>query len=224
MLRPSALLKLLGLTVNKEEANDSRKLREPLMKSATMSSCHQMVAVLLLMAVVMIQTGHGEGCTRIVGRRVYQRCKDLGVQEASIAYTYNRATHRLEVAFFGQAKQGGWVGWGINPTAWGMVGSSVLVAFQGHNGTNVLPFKLSPAAQAGQRLVSGTVDMSIISRQAIIRGGSFIIMASLQLRPSQPTVLNMIWNRGTAVAGFSPLPHSLLPQDLRGFTSINVAD
>lgn len=179
----------------------------------------------LAVVIMMMQIGQGMGCSKVVGRSVYQRCQDLGAQGASIAYTYSRLTRRLDVAFMGVGVGGGggWVGWGVNPTAWGMMGSSVLVAFQAHNGTNVLPFKLSPAAQAGQRLVSGPIDLSVVSRAAYIRGSSYTIWASLQLHPSQSTSLNMVWNRGSSVVNFSPLPHSLLPQDVRGFTSIDVA-
>ncbi|KAH7286577.1 hypothetical protein KP509_32G013500 [Ceratopteris richardii] len=161
----------------------------------------------------------------MVGNAHYARCRDLGAQGASIAYTYQRRTGRLDVAFTGHGTSpSGWVGWGINPSGWGMVGSSVLVAFQAHNGTNVLPFKLSPAVQAGMRLHTTAIDFPIIAKRAIIQGSSFTIFASLLLRPSQSTALNFVWNRGSAVSGFSPLPHSLLPQDLRGFTSIDVAE
>lgn len=181
----------------------------------------------LLLALLSLLPPPCQGCYTAVGygngRRLYSKCASLSSQGASLAYTYSRATRRLDIAFSSTAvSPGGWVGWGINPTGWGMVGSSVLVAFQAVNGSNVLPYKLTAAAEAGDRVICSPVDMAILSKSVQISGVHMTIFATIQLRPGQ-TSLNMVWNRGSSVRNFSPQPHSLLPANLGSFTTIDVA-
>ncbi|KAJ7539188.1 hypothetical protein O6H91_11G080300 [Diphasiastrum complanatum] len=155
----------------------------------------------------------------------FSQCQSLGSQGASVAWTLLPANNTLQVAFSGVAvSSSGWVGWGLNPTALQMVGTSALIAFRDAQGlAQMMRYKLTSAVQGQQTsLVPGSNDLVVLNQAVEISGTSFRMFATLQLNPNQ-TQLNHIWNRGPGVTGTSPEPHSLSPSDLQGRKSIDMS-
>lgn len=153
----------------------------------------------------------------------FTTCASLPAQSASLAWTFFSNNNTLNIAFAGTAASAsGWVGWGINPVSKYMVESSVLIAFPAHNGSNLLPYKLTTEVQLQTTpLVCSPVDLIIKSTAVEISGTSMSMFATLQL-PNNKTVLNHVWNKGSAVTNFQPMAHSLDGDGILGFETLDM--
>eukprot|EP00249_Psilotum_nudum_P007167 c20361_g1_i2 orf=1032-2261(+) len=156
-------------------------------------------------------------------RKSFASCVDLSVQGAKLAWSLDPVNNTLSVAFSGSApSSSGWVGWGLNPTKPQMVGTSSFIAFSTSNGTHLLPYNLTAATQQGSPLITGPIDYTVLEKDVEISGLNVSIYVKLIL-PSNQTLLNHVWNRGSSVVNFEPQPHSLSQNDLLGAKQIDMS-
>eukprot|EP00250_Pteridium_aquilinum_P010302 c19279_g1_i1 orf=263-1489(-) len=159
--------------------------------------------------------------------KTFANCNDLQVQEASIAWSLDAQNGTLEVLFSGTAPAaGGWVGWGINPSGLSMDGTQAFIAFQAPNGSTILTYNVTTNTEAGAPLACTPISLRVLDMGVEISGMRINIFVSLLLPSNQSnatTLLNHVWNRGPAVSGFQPAPHSFSPKDLSGLKTINMS-
>lgn len=154
----------------------------------------------------------------------FDKCYDLVVQSASLAWTLNLQTSSIQIAFSGSApSSSGWIGWGLNPVQPQMVGTSAFIAYTASNGSNLLPYQLTSATLGGTPLACSPIDYVVQSSAVEISGTTMSMLVVLQLPNASQTTLNHVWNRGSSVSNFQPAPHSMQPNDLLGVTQIDMA-
>ncbi|KAK9108019.1 hypothetical protein Syun_024030 [Stephania yunnanensis] len=180
------------------------------------------------------QRANAAHCTTSTFDRTYQKCMSLPTQQASIAWTYYPHNATLDLAFFGSfISPSGWVGFGINPTSPEMTGTRALIAFSDPNSGQlvVLTYILDPTVKLQRSpLLSRPLDIHLLSSSATLYGGrmasihdgaSVEIFASFKLVPNR-TKVNLVWNRGLYVQGYSPAIHPTYVNDLSSVTTLNV--
>ena len=133
----------------------------------------------------------------------------------------------VDASCAGSVASGGWVGWGINPTAQAMVGTQVLIAFRSAEGGAVVrQYALTGAMKSGAALVvPGNLSVDFTSTSAVISGGEATIFATLRLKPDQSWTMNHVWNQGTVVdlATDAVGPHAMSRDSLASVSAINLA-
>ncbi|CAO2211568.1 unnamed protein product [Urochloa humidicola] len=94
------------------------------------SSPRLLAAFLFLLAVAAPARRAAAACAdeKFSGNRAFAACADLPRLGASVHWTYDAASSSLSVAFLATPPSGGWVAWGLNPTANGMSGTQALLA------------------------------------------------------------------------------------------------
>ncbi|OVA09271.1 Cytochrome b561 [Macleaya cordata] len=158
----------------------------------------------------------------------------LPTQQASIAWTFHPHNATLELVFFGTfISPSGWVGYGINPTSPEMTGTRALIAFPDPNsGAMVLlTYILDPTVKLQRTsLLSRPLDIHVMSSSVTLYGGrmgsvhngaAVQIYTTLKLSPNR-TKINLVWNRGLYVQGYSPTIHPTTINDLSSVTTINI--
>jgi len=85
------------------------------------------------------------------GNRVFATCVDLPRLGASLHWTYDTAASSLSVAFLAAPPSGGWVAWGLNPSADGMIGTQALIAVPKGGGA----YEVQTYAISGLRVLVG---------------------------------------------------------------------
>ncbi|KAJ7298999.1 hypothetical protein O6H91_22G028700 [Diphasiastrum complanatum] len=196
------------------------------MKTIQLDMC---TIVLATFVVSMIASVSGQLCSTQQSfngtKRTFSKCQVLGSQSASIAWSLDPTTNQVQISFSGQGlPSSGWVGWGLNPSALLMAGTSALIAFKDSQGkSTMLQYKLTAEVQDGLSTLSpGVTDLVVLDQAVEISGTQFQMFATLQLKPNQTSV-NLIWNRGPGVSGTSPEPHNISPTDLQGRKSIDLS-
>ncbi|KAI5081436.1 hypothetical protein GOP47_0004619, partial [Adiantum capillus-veneris] len=162
--------------------------------------------------------------------KLFANCNDLVVQGANIAWSLEAENGTLEVLFSGNAPvAGGWVGWGINPSASGlsMAGTQAFIAFQAHNGSTVLTYNVTTSTQLGAPFACSPISLRVLDMAVEIIGLRIYIFVSLSLPSNQTntstSLLNHVWNRGQSVSNFQPAPHSFSAEDVSGLKAINMS-
>ncbi|KAF5206496.1 Cytochrome b561 and domon domain-containing protein [Thalictrum thalictroides] len=159
---------------------------------------------------------------------------NLPTQQASIAWTFYSHNATLDFVFFGSfISPSGWVGCGINPSSPEMTGTRALIAFPDPTSGQVvvLTYILGPAVKLQKSpLVSAPLDIHLISSSTALYGGrmgtvhngaAVHIFATLKLTPNK-TKVNLVWNRGLYVQGYSPTIHPTTVNDLSSIATIDI--
>ncbi|KAJ8634375.1 hypothetical protein MRB53_027711 [Persea americana] len=143
--------------------------------------------------------------------RVFALCSDLSHLNASLHWNYNALNSSLDLAFVAPpAKSDGWIAWGINPTAEGMVGAQALIAFRGSNGSMAVhTYNIT----SYQGVFPSPIAFHVWSTSAEHSHGTMLIFASMAL-PEKTTTVNHVWQVGASVNGTLPAKHSFAPENL----------
>jgi hypothetical protein len=120
---------------------------------------------------------------------------------------------------------GGWVGWGINPTAQAMEGTQALIAFQSAQGAVVHTYAITGAMKGGAPVVPGNLSLDFTKTSAVITGGEATIFATLTLSQDSSWTMNHVWNQGSTVDLTTNAvgPHALSGDSLSSVSSLNLA-
>ncbi|KAL5729749.1 hypothetical protein ACHQM5_002652 [Ranunculus cassubicifolius] len=188
----------------------------------------------LLLLCYQSWTTNAGHCTTFTPQKTYQKCMNLPTQDASIAWTLYPHNATVDFVFFGSfISPSGWVGCGINPSSPQMTGTRALIAFPDPNSgsTVLLTYILDPAVKLQKTLlVSKPLDIHLISSSVTLYGGKMAtihngaavqIFATLKLVPNR-TRINLVWNRGLYVQGYSPTIHPTTANDLSSVTTVDL--
>jgi hypothetical protein len=152
------------------------------------------------------------------GTKVYANCLDLPALNSYLHYTYDATNSSLSVVFIAAPPTlGGWISWGINPTATGMVGAQVIVAFK----NNTVMAMKTLDLKTYKIIVPGTFD--VWDMKAEEESGLMKIFATVKV-PVNVDAVNHVWQVGAAVMpGGSITPHDFKPPNLnsKGRLSLN---
>ena len=90
----------------------------------------RLLVLFLMAAAVAAPPRSAAACAaeRFSGNRAFATCVDLPHLGASLHWIYDTAASSLSVAFLAAPPSGGWVAWGLNPSADGMIGTQALIA------------------------------------------------------------------------------------------------
>ncbi|KAG6551359.1 hypothetical protein Mapa_007005 [Marchantia paleacea] len=187
------------------------------------------VPVLALVAALMLyswsEVALAQGCNSTILKstngepKSFQQCLGLPRLGSSLSWNYDPSTFEFDFEFHSVlSSASGWAGWGFNPTGELMIGGSSLIAFNGANGTNLLPYKLTGAPTAPT-----AIDMEVLpnSTTVTISGLNVTFSAKLKLTKDQ-TVLNQLWNVGPSVTDYTPAQHSLSGDNGASFGKLDV--
>ncbi|KAH9287823.1 hypothetical protein KI387_031940 [Taxus chinensis] len=154
--------------------------------------------------------------------RAYAFCSSLVRLGATLSYTYNENNGSVDMAFkAAPAASGGWVGWGINPTAPQMVGTQALIAFRHSNGSTIVDtydVKSKTAALNPSKISINVTDKSAVYESS---SGKITIFASFIL-PSNETSVSHVWQVGSSVTSLSPGIHPTAQNNLNSLGTLNL--
>ncbi|KAL2635571.1 hypothetical protein R1flu_007052 [Riccia fluitans] len=152
--------------------------------------------------------------------KVFQNCTSLPKLGASLAWSFNQSNRHFEFAFQATLPdKNGWAGWGVRPSSSpSMPGASAFIAFNGANGTNVLPYLLQVTPTNASK-----IDLEVIGNlSAIISGLEVTFGGTLRLKQNQ-TVLNQLWNVGSSVIGYTPQQHALSGENAESLSELDLS-
>lgn len=158
---------------------------------------------------------------KLTGTKVYPNCIDLPVLNSFLHYTHDTSNSTLSVVFVATPPSpGGWISWGINPTATGMVGAQVIVAFK-NNG--VMAMKTLDL-KSYKVFIPGKLSFDVWDMKAEEAGGLMKIFATVKV-PVDVTAINHVWQVGPSVTAGMIAPHDFNPSNLnsKGRLSLNGA-
>ncbi|KAL6511090.1 hypothetical protein OROGR_022214 [Orobanche gracilis] len=138
----------------------------------------------------------------------FANCTALQALDAVLHWTYSPTPKpTLSVAFTAApASSSGWVAWGLNPTATGMLGTQALVAFKQPNGSLVVK-EYNISSYGG--ISESKISYDVLNKSAVhYSGGNITIYATLELPEAQATV-NQVWQVGAKLTGGVPAVHAM---------------
>ncbi|XP_058096237.1 cytochrome b561 and DOMON domain-containing protein At3g25290-like [Magnolia sinica] len=157
---------------------------------------------------------HSATCTsqKFSNNKVYSLCTDLPHLNSYLHWTYDSSNSSLSIAFTAPpAKSNGWIAWGINPTATGMIGSQVLLAYRlSHGSTDVQTYNISSFGP----IVPGKIAFEVPEKQAVYSNHVMTIFATVVLPKGTKTTVNHVWQVGPAMDGSSPIHHAMAQANL----------
>ncbi|XP_058093496.1 cytochrome b561 and DOMON domain-containing protein At3g25290-like [Magnolia sinica] len=157
---------------------------------------------------------HSATCTSqtFSNNKVYSLCTDLPHLNSYLHWTYDSSNSSLSIAFTAPpAKSNGWISWGINPTATGMIGSQALIAYRPSNGSTVVQtYNISSFSP----IVPGKIAFEVPEKQAVYSNDAITIFATVVLPTGTKTTVNHVWQVGPEMDGSSPKRHDMAPANL----------
>lgn len=159
------------------------------------------------------------GSTGNNATRNYTQCVKLPQLGATLSWTYSPANGSVDLAF--RAKPGsssGWVAWGINPNAKGMVGTQALIALKQANGT--MACNTYNITSKKPPLVPSPISFPATDLSSEFENGLITIFAKVVL-PEKKFVVNHVWEVGSKAEGLNPSPHAFENSNLESFGSID---
>lgn len=129
---------------------------------------------------------------------MFATCVDLPRLGASLHWTYDTAASSLSVAFLAAPPSGGWVAWGLNPSADGMIGTQALIAVPKGGGA----YEVQPYPISGYSLGSpGSLSYQTSNLAAELgNDGRLRIFGTLKL-PNGTGEVNQVWQVGPFSGG-----------------------
>ncbi|KAK7395471.1 hypothetical protein VNO78_16030 [Psophocarpus tetragonolobus] len=155
--------------------------------------------------------------------KLYANCVDLPVLDSFLHWTHDAANSTLSVAFAAAPPApGGWVSWGINPTAAGMVGAQVLVAFKDSSSAAVTVKTLDLKSYG--TIVPGKLSFDVWDIKGEEVNGVMRIFATVKVAGMGDSVKH-VWQVGPSVTAGRIDKHDFAPANLnsKGSLSFNVA-
>ncbi|KAL6967954.1 hypothetical protein U1Q18_033757, partial [Sarracenia purpurea var. burkii] len=172
-------------------------------------------------AFMLISPSHSLTCTSqtFTNHKLYTNCADLPTLSAFLHWSYNSTTSSLSIAFVAPpAKPDGWIAWGINPTATGMIGTQALIAFKQSNGSmKVDTYNIS----SPQSVVPSKISFAVSDMSAEDSGGLIKIFATLAL-PENTTSVNQVWQVGGSVTNGLPDKHAFDPANMKATGTLDL--
>lgn len=162
-------------------------------------------------------------CTKsFSSNRLFSSCKSLQQLNANFAWTYAPGNGSIRMAFTAKPDtSGGWVSWGINPSAAQMAGTQSLIAFKHSNGTLlVLTYNITEATKSSPPEPS-PIDFIVQDMAAEFLNNQITIFATWMLKNNQTTV-NHVWNTGGQVQGVVPQSHAMSSANLASKGTIDL--
>ncbi|EPS62641.1 hypothetical protein M569_12149, partial [Genlisea aurea] len=150
----------------------------------------------------------------------YTHCEDLPTLGATLRWNYTPAASpnpTLSVAFTAApAGSDGWVAWGLNPVAQGMVGTQALLAFKTSSGSfTVKTYNIT--TKAG--ITESPILYGVSNQSAQSSGGLTTIFATLGL-PQPIASINHVWQVGPSVVSGAPQQHATNGENLNSFGTL----
>jgi len=158
---------------------------------------------------------------KLTGTKVYPNCIDLPVLNSFLHYTHDTSNSTLSVVFVATPPtSGGWISWGINPTATGMVGAQVIVAFK----NNTVMVMKTLDLKSYKVFIPGKLSFDVWDMKAEEDGGLMKIFATVKV-PVNVTAVNHVWQVGPSVKAGMIAQHEFNPSNLnsKGRLSLNGA-
>ncbi|KAG0577119.1 hypothetical protein KC19_5G132200 [Ceratodon purpureus] len=183
------------------------------------------LVLVILGALFGVAFGDHSCGTLLATYKGYTACQSLVKLGFSLAWTIHNASNSVDFAFSGSMASGGWVGWGINPTAQAMIGTQALIAFQSTQGAVVHTYDITGAMKGGAPVVPGNISLDFTKTSAVINGGETTIFTTLNMKPNQSWTMNHVWNQGSTVDLTTNAvgPHAMSGDSLTSVSSINLA-
>lgn len=121
---------------------------------------------------------------------------DLPSLDSFLHWTHDPANSSLSIAFTASPPHpGGWVSWGINPTATGMAGAQVLVAFKTDAAVTVKTFDLKSYGD----IVAGKLSFDVWDVKGEDVNGVITIFATVKVTAEKGASVNHVWQVGPSV-------------------------
>ncbi|XP_031126928.1 cytochrome b561 and DOMON domain-containing protein At5g47530-like [Ipomoea triloba] len=150
--------------------------------------------------------------------RTFSSCADLPYLDAHLHWNYMPSVRIAAVAYRARQAAQGWVAWGINPNATGMVGSQAIIAFRASNGS-MMAYTV-PITSYDPAMAPATVSFRVSGLAAEYVNEEMIIFATIgPLRNG--SVVNQVWQAGDSVYDNIPQPHSIAPSNLESMGEID---
>ncbi|XP_009412722.2 cytochrome b561 and DOMON domain-containing protein At4g12980 [Musa acuminata AAA Group] len=176
---------------------------------------------LLLLLSAVGYAGAAGACSSVAfsSNRVYAACSDLPRLSSSLHWSYDNASATLSLAFVAPpAKPEGWVAWAINPTGDGMIGSQALIAFHQPDGEmGVQTYNITGLGP----IAKGPIDFKTWDLAAEYSGGVTRLYGKMKLAAGT-TVVNQVWQVGSAVANGVPQKHDFLQDNLQSKGTVDL--
>ncbi|KAI3947073.1 hypothetical protein MKW92_009926 [Papaver armeniacum] len=186
-----------------------------------------MVFFFLFYILLLSPQANASHCTITTATKTYQKCMTLPTQQASIAWTFHHHNSTIDLVFLALSSH---LPVGL------MTGSRALVAFPDPTSGSivVLTYILDPTVKLQRSaLLSRSLDIHVVSSSATLYGGrvgseesvhngaAVQIFTTLKLSPNK-TKINLVWNRGLYVQGYSPTIHPTTVADLSSVATIDI--
>ncbi|KAL2957354.1 hypothetical protein AAZX31_18G142400 [Glycine max] len=183
-------------------------------------------SLLLLFLTLVAATASSLTCTtqKLTDSKnnLYSNCLDLPALDSFLHWTHDPTNASLSVAFAAAPpNSGGWVSWGINPTAIGMQGAQVLAAYKADNGAvtvKTLDLKSYTA------IVPGKLSFDVWDVRGEEVRGVIRIFATVKV-PEKVESVNHVWQVGPSVTAGRIDRHDFGPSNMnsKGVLSFNGA-
>ncbi|KAJ0988943.1 hypothetical protein J5N97_007299 [Dioscorea zingiberensis] len=177
--------------------------------------------IFLLLSLLSLPSPSISSCTSFTfsSNRLFSFCHDLPELSSSLHWTYNTSNSTLSIAFIAPPPSAdGWISWGINPTATGMVGTQALLAFHRPDGSlDVQTFNIA----AYYPVLPLPLMFDTWGLEAEYVAGAMQMFATVKLPPGM-TVLNQVWQVGASVTNGIPDKHEFGPQNLNAKATLDV--
>ncbi|KAL3646064.1 hypothetical protein CASFOL_011244 [Castilleja foliolosa] len=172
---------------------------------ASLSKLNLLLNILISLSVVSCALACSNNYTFSSGT-VYNSCTELPYFDAHLHWNYIPSLKKVSIAYRAPQTPGGWIGWGINPSSEGMVGSQVLVAFLTAEGSMIVyPTSITSYSPS---MKPGTLSFEVSDISGEYRNNEMIIYAEIGPLESGP-VVNHVWQSGNMVSMGFPQIHSM---------------
>ncbi|KAK9089839.1 hypothetical protein Scep_028921 [Stephania cephalantha] len=149
--------------------------------------------------------------------RMFHSCIDLPYLSGHLHWTYIPTSKTIDVAYRAKQASTGWIAWGINPTAEGMVGTQALIGFQRSNGQ--MTAYTTPITNYMPSVQPGSLSFPVSNISAVIVKNEMIIFAVLGPWNGS-TAVNHTWQEGP-LSGDVPRAHSEEGSNINSFGTID---
>ncbi|KAJ4805295.1 Cytochrome b561 and DOMON domain-containing protein [Rhynchospora pubera] len=167
----------------------------------------------LLLSISLAPSHAATDCAsyKFSNNKTFDKCSTLAHLSASLHWTYN-SDGTLSIGFIAPpAAPSGWVAWGINPTATGMIGTQALIAFKQSNGSMAVnTYNITSYKSIQQSPI--LYEPSNLSSE-FGSDGNIVLFATLKIGKSVES-LNQVYQVGSSVTNGVPDEHAFNTDNL----------
>ncbi|KAL3635699.1 hypothetical protein CASFOL_020246 [Castilleja foliolosa] len=152
----------------------------------------------------------------------YANCNPLPTLDSYLHWNYHPSNNTVDIAYRHTGiTSSNWVAWSLNPNGPHMIGAQCLVAFV--NSTGIPHPFTSPITGYTTMLQEGPLSFGVPRIAAEFRNNTeMIIYATIELPPGR-TNFTHIWQHGIVSSSGAFKAHSMAPQHLSSFATIDFA-